>query len=73
MPIHEREMKKLDSSLRAEALNALEKRLSSFITRDNNFQNILQNLSSGLATIFAEKMLRNKNISERVCHTIKEA
>jgi len=73
LPIHLNKMKELDAKFVSEAHDSLKELLKTYITRDDDFQSIMENVSLSLAALFNEQVSKNENLSERVCYTIKEA
>jgi len=73
LPIHLNQMNELDAKFMAEAHDSLKELLKSYITLDDDFQSIIENISLSLKALFSEQVSKNENLSERVCSTIKEA
>merc|ERR1719204_401382 len=65
-------MRSWDEKLRQQALDSLKKQLRVFITNDNDFNGIVENLIGAFSTSFNEQVAKNENMSERVCSTVKE-
>merc|ERR1719204_132232 len=65
-------MRSWDEKLRQQALDSLKKQLRIYITNDNDFNGIVENLIGAFSTSFNEQVAKNENMSERVCSTVKE-
>jgi len=73
LPLHVKQMRELDVKFVSEALDSVKELLKSYISSDEDFQSIMENVSQVLAAHFREQVSKNGNISEIVCFTIKEA
>jgi len=72
LPIDMSVMRSHDKKLRQQAQDSLEKQLRVFITREDDFNGIMENLVGAFSTSFNEQVEKNENMSERVCSTVKE-
>jgi len=73
LPMDMRSMRSWDKKLRQQAQDSLEKQLRVFITREEDFNGIMENLVGAFSTSFNEQVAKNENMSEWVCSTVKEA
>jgi len=72
-PLHMNRMRELDDKFASEARESVKESLKSYVTRDEEYQSIMENISQSLTAHFSEQVSKNENLSERVCFTIKEA
>lgn len=72
LPIDMSKMRSWDKKLREKALDSLKKQLRVFITSEDDFNGIVENLVGAFSTSFNEQVAKNENMSERVCSTVKE-
>jgi len=72
LPMDMSVMKSYDKKLRQKAQASLEKQLRIYITREDDFNGIMDNLIGAFSTSFNEQVTKNENMSERMCSTVKE-
>jgi len=72
-PLHLNKLRELDEKFVSQARESVKESLKSYITHDDEFQSIMDNISKSLMAYFSEQVSKNENLSERVCFTIKES